>query len=135
MFQSLLEERFHLKVHWRPQSVSGYALVVAKSGPRLTAAAESRESFSAMRTGPMIWKAVTLPRFASRLSHLLGRPVVDMTALDGAFDITLNASSDPADVGVSIVSAVRELGLALDSKKIDRNELVIDSVERNPTEN
>ncbi len=135
MLQSLLEERFQLGVHWKQQSARGYGLVVAMSGPKLSATAASRESFSGSRAGPMIWKDVTLEHFAARLSNFLGRPVVNMTAIDGAFDITLNASADSTDMGASILSAVRELGLVLESRKVERNELVIDHVERIPTAN
>jgi uncharacterized protein (TIGR03435 family) len=35
MLQSLLQERFGLKVHRDPQTVSGFALVVGKNGPKL----------------------------------------------------------------------------------------------------
>jgi len=36
MLQSLLEERFGLKAHRTPKSGRGFALIVARDGPRLT---------------------------------------------------------------------------------------------------
>jgi uncharacterized protein (TIGR03435 family) len=83
----------------------------------------------------MMWKGYTLERFAASLSNFLGRPVIDMTSIDGAFDMTLNASTASGDMGASIISAVKELGLALESKKVERNELIIDGVEQTPTAN
>jgi uncharacterized protein (TIGR03435 family) len=40
MLQGLLAERFKLKVHDAPKQISGYALVIAKGGPRIKAAAD-----------------------------------------------------------------------------------------------
>ncbi len=36
MLQALLQDRFQLKTHLETKDVSGYALVVAKGGPKLT---------------------------------------------------------------------------------------------------
>ena len=35
MLQVLLEDRFHLKVHWEMKNIPVYALTVAKNGPKL----------------------------------------------------------------------------------------------------
>ena len=48
MLQSLLAERFRMSVHWETKQTPGYALVVGKSGPKLTKSAledPTRSSF------------------------------------------------------------------------------------------
>jgi uncharacterized protein (TIGR03435 family) len=89
---------------------------------------------------------------AGRMEHLadllsnqvfqLGRPVVDRTGLAGEFDITLDfallvqkpdGANAPADLlnGPSLATALREqLGLRLDSVRIETVTLVVDSAEK-----
>jgi uncharacterized protein (TIGR03435 family) len=80
---------------------------------------------------------------------MLGRTVVDKTGLTGRYDIDLTYTPEqpiPAGVnfpgpapdpnGPSIYAAVREqLALKLESQKDQEEVLVIDRVERQPSEN
>ena len=86
-----------------------------------------------------------------RLESTLGKPVVDRTGLTGLYDFELQygmrqaslttapspaggtTPTAPIDDGPTIIEAVRELGLKLDSVRGPVEHLVIDSVER-PTE-
>ena len=80
--------------------------------------------------------------FAQRLIEPLGRPVVDQTALTGAFDVDLtclqdNAAIDPSNAPnlPSLTSALREqLGLRLESTRALIEVLVIDRIQP-PTSN
>jgi uncharacterized protein (TIGR03435 family) len=87
-----------------------------------------------------------LTDLATILSRRVARPVVDRTALTGLFDVELRWTADarssaplaqaPAapDDGVSLFTALQEqLGLRLQSARVDTEFLVIDRVER-PTE-
>jgi uncharacterized protein (TIGR03435 family) len=70
----------------------------------------------------------------------LGAPVIDSTGFDGFFDFTLDWTPDDvssdAPGGPSILSAIQEqLGLKLEASKSRIEVLVIDRVERVPTEN
>ena len=75
--------------------------------------------------------------FAYRLSRDLKVPVFDKTAFDGRFDFTLHYDPDPnSDRGPSLFTAVQEtLGLRLESAKGPVDVLVVDHVNRSPTEN
>jgi uncharacterized protein (TIGR03435 family) len=83
--------------------------------------------------------------FATVLSRILDRPVIDKTGLDGAFDFILDYSRDdgrpvhPSDLtneAPSIFTALQErLGLKLEAKKGSVEVLVIDHLEKTPVEN
>jgi len=105
---------------------------------------------------------ITLAELAEGLSGLVGRPVVDMTETTAKYDMALDlsmqdlmnaaraagaavpgggeggsaaeAASDPSGGG-SIFNAIQALGLKLEPRKIALNRVVIDSVEKTPTEN
>jgi uncharacterized protein (TIGR03435 family) len=92
--------------------------------------------------------SISMTQFASMLSQLVGRPVVDKTALDGNWSFNLDfapefalgapppgAPAPQADPNApSLYTALQEqLGLKLESQRGPADVLVIDSVER-PTE-
>lgn len=87
-------------------------------------------------------REMTMGRFAERLTGTLGRPVLDRTRLDGAFDIDLTYTPDAAPIDASgalnapsLLTALREqLGLRLESTRESVDMLVIDGV-ASPTEN
>jgi uncharacterized protein (TIGR03435 family) len=151
MLQNLLAERFHMSVHLVTKQTQGYALVVGKSGPKLTKSAKQDEasgSFGFTSSGHLTWRAETLASVARSLSLFLGRPVVDMTEIQGRFDITLDASPDSlpglhsfgtaqadADPQPSIFAAVRALGLNLEPREAAVKQLVVDSAQKIPTQN
>jgi uncharacterized protein (TIGR03435 family) len=153
MLQGVLRDRFGLKMHWESKEQAVYALVVAKGGPKLkrSVEGEGRGSFSFTTTGHMDFKRTTMAGFAQALSGHIGRPVLDQTGLQGNFDIVLDvnpgdleglqkifASAAPVTENNSmnsVFAAVQELGLKLESRKAPIDHIVIDHVERVPTEN
>ncbi|HWB84116.1 MAG TPA: TIGR03435 family protein [Bryobacteraceae bacterium] len=144
MLQTLLTDRFQLKVHRESEEVPVYALVVGKNGPKLkTMAAEAtgggfvRGSSQGLHIEATKW---TMARLASQLSVTAGRPVVDKTGLQGYYAFTLDwFPADrpmPADLDVlDMFQAVQEqLGLKLEPAKGSVEKLVIDHAEK-PSEN
>jgi uncharacterized protein (TIGR03435 family) len=112
--------------------------------------------------GPTGFEAreLTMPRFADMLTRFVDRPVVDMTGLQGSYDFMLELT--PQDrtamlvraavaAGVvlppqalafldsgstaSLVDALRKIGLTLQARKAPLPIVVIEQVERTPTEN
>jgi uncharacterized protein (TIGR03435 family) len=99
-----------------------------------------REYFSGEHTaaGESMSSVGTIPGFASMLSRILKRPVVDRTGLEGRFDIKLRytlpgsaeGAGDPAESAPEIFTAVQEqLGLKLEATRGPVEVLVIDSAE------
>ena len=98
----------------------------------------------------MFGRHQTMAELADGISGFAGRLVQDRTGLKGKYDFTLafeteplqpRSASDanpgiPAERGASLSTAVQEqLGLKLEAKKDDIEVLVIDRVEKVPTEN
>jgi uncharacterized protein (TIGR03435 family) len=87
------------------------------------------------------------------MSTLLAHPVVNMTEIQGRFDITLNVSMEdlagirlpPDGVGTdtlpesqassSVFAAMKDLGLRLDSRNAPIERIVVESAEKIPTGN
>jgi|SRR5579872_560846 len=142
MLQSLLKERFGLAVHREQKSISGYALGLGKKPPTLHPKPADGELHTSFGPGKLKGTDVSMADLASILSRQLNEPVQDQTRLPGVFDVTLEwnpelAQNDaPSDRLPSIFTAVQEqLGLKLQAQKIRVEVLVVDHVERVPTEN
>ena len=149
MFQKMLADRFHLKVHTETKAGRIYALAITKSGAKLTPSSTSSEHNIPITNGgsnQFIGSDVRMNFFCWWLGLRLQndeRPVVDQTGLTGAYDFTLffrpqlppDATTDEQDNRPTIFDALRdELGLELIPKKGPVEYLVIDHIER-PSEN
>lgn len=154
MTQSLLADRFALRFHREMRELPAYALVTAKSGPKLTKAkdrADKKDAVVLSLARGHISQPLTMADLAALLTKRLGRQVSDMTGIKGEFEIDLqwtpsedepNSPGGPpekphttvlqaADTGLpSIFTAIQEqLGLRLQAhKNIAVDVLVVDSV-------
>lgn len=96
MFQRMLADRFHLKVHTETKPGRIYALVIAKSGSRLTPSLSVQEHNIPITNGgnnQFVGSHVRMNFFCWWLGLRLQndeRPVVDQTGLTGAYDFTLS---------------------------------------------
>ncbi len=140
MLQSLLADRFKLKFHRESKDVSGYALVVAKNGPKFqeSKSDEGALSFGAsLKPNPaepiaLTARKVSMATLASLLSGFTSAPVIDQTGLNGDYDFKLSWDET---AGPSIFTAVQEqLGLRLNAQKVPLSFFVIESAQR-PTAN
>ena len=156
MLQSLLSDRFKLKVSHTTKELPVFALVITNKGSRLTESTHQEPMMTA-GSGEIAGLAKSVGALAdilSRLPELEGREVVDETGLKGTYDFTLHWTPDqsqattfkrpspaaestplPESSGPSLFTAIQEqLGLKLESSKGPVELLVIDHIER-PTEN
>jgi uncharacterized protein (TIGR03435 family) len=137
MLQSLLADRFQLAVHRETRQLPIYALVVAKTGPRLQPADPDAATSRSLKMGQLITRKMSMTDLASILTFDLKRPVKDETGLKGDFAFTLEWAPGlgESDDGPSLFAAIQEqLGLKLASTKGPIEVLVIDHVEK-PSEN
>lgn len=138
MLQSLLADRFQLTLHHDSRTISGYAMVVGKDGPKLTA--------SDTEGGPEIHGRLrieahryTMENLAVLLSKSLEAYVADQTGMKGPFDFTIDITkffsvdtpvlrTESTAVMASAFDRAlqQQLGLKLVARKAPAEVLVID---------
>jgi uncharacterized protein (TIGR03435 family) len=154
MLRALLAERFRLKVRTEAKEMPVYALVVSRSGHKLTPSADASPGPQIrMGRGQLSGKGMAMSMLARELGQQLGRQVIDKTGLNGSYDINLEWTPEPGHGGVfgappppdalpatdssgpTVFTAVQEqLGLRLESQRGPVPVIVIESVDK-PTAN
>jgi len=143
MLQALLADRFHLAYHRETRVMSAYALLVDRKGLKLQPVEGEAQASGDSGPARLTANHTTMSLFADSLSSQLDRPVKDMTGLPGIYDIKLRwtpEGADPATVNpslpTSIFTALQEIaGLKLERRRMPIEILVVDRIERQPTEN
>lgn len=144
MLQTLLADRFNLKVHREMKEFPVYALVVGKNGPKFKESAPDATFVSNHgvngRNQNMTLSKVTMQDVAQEIQGYFGiaRPILDQTGLTGTYDIRIEATPEfringnPDDSrALSVFVAVQQqLGLRLEPQKQPLEILVVDHVER-----
>ena len=141
MLQNLLVERFQLKFHNEVSETSGFALSVAKNGPKLRASQSSEPSL--VFTGPkgeamgkpapgvpisIKAKKGSIAMLMSILAAVGQGPGVDKTGLTGEYDFNLAWDEN---AGPDLATALREqLGLRIDTTKVPVSTMVVDSAQK-----
>jgi uncharacterized protein (TIGR03435 family) len=165
MLRSLLADRFRLVVRNDTHPAPRYVLSVGKGGSKLKAASSSGDSGGCQpqqqaappgdRGGPVDLASLpnlkvachnlTAAGIAENLHQMAGgyldHDVIDSTKLEGSWDFDLEwtargaLAAKGAD-GISVFDAVsKQLGLKLELQNVPMPSLVIESVNRKPTEN
>jgi uncharacterized protein (TIGR03435 family) len=139
--QSLLAERFHLKVRWESREATVYALLVDKAGPKLKVSSSDEIPKVDTGRGPdkvhITCIAQPISVLTQNLGNRLERIVTDKTGLSGNYDFAIewDPQSGAESAGPSLFTVLKEkLGLRLETQKGPFEMLVIDSAER-PSEN
>jgi uncharacterized protein (TIGR03435 family) len=138
MVQTLLADRFKLKLHQETRTMPAYDLVLANGGSKLQPSKSNGKSISSGRTY-FKGQGLTTTIIAQQLSQITGRIVVDKTNLTDRYDLELRWTPDdePAadNSAPSLFTAIREqLGLKLEPAKEPVPVLIIDQVDP-PTPN
>ena len=149
--QGLLADRFQLDLRSEMRMLSTYALVVAKSGPKLkkSQAPDAPTQFHA-NAGVVMLTNATLDQFANAVSDWVGQPVLNQTGLDGKYDLRVEWTpdqpaattdstgapvNDSANSGPTIFTALQQqLGLSLVPRKNQALCKVVNRVQL-PSEN
>jgi uncharacterized protein (TIGR03435 family) len=141
MLQTLLEERFKLRIHRDKKETPVYFLTVAKGGPKLQATKEgscvpidvnhppapatqgepspvycgNMGFATAQSIATMTAQGISLDMLAGMaLPHLIGRgtTIIDKTGLAGLFDIKLKFARDPSPGDAGALAAATDLAEA-----------------------
>ncbi len=155
MLQKLLADRFQLSFHHDKKELPVFALVVAKTGPKITKSdgdPNGAPSLLFRGLGMLPVRNATMADFASVMqSAVLDRPVVDQTGLAGRYDFLLTWTpdetqfaalggaprppTDKPDAPPDLFAAIQQqAGLKFESTKAAVDVMVIDKVEK-PSEN
>jgi uncharacterized protein (TIGR03435 family) len=151
MLQSLLAERFQLKVHRVTKTAPSYELVLARNdgklgpqirkseidcaalGPNPPHVAPTSKAWCGLRgTGPLriTGQGAKMSELARLLTSSAGRLVTDETGLPGGYDFQFVWSNDPADPAPFLGTALGEqLGLKVVPSERPLEYLVIDQVQ------
>jgi uncharacterized protein (TIGR03435 family) len=147
IMRNLLVERFNLVVHVASKQLPTYALTLAKQGPKLQSVDQGGASGVTSTRGSLILQRASMQEIVDSLSRIVDRPVIDKTGLAGGFNGGLHwtpvdqdadsaAAGSAPDNGPSLFTAIQEqFGLKLVPQKALIRMLVIDRVEKIPTEN
>jgi uncharacterized protein (TIGR03435 family) len=144
MLRALLIDRYKMTVHYENRPMDAYTLVAAK--PKLAKADPANRTGCTRQNQPMAQFAEQIQAYDFDIDY----PVLDDTGITGAWDFTIDFDaiakygsvpispdgddSDPSG-SVPFVKAVEKLGLKLEVHKRPEPVLVIDHIEKKPTEN
>jgi uncharacterized protein (TIGR03435 family) len=157
MLQSLLADRFQLKLHHEKKELPIYALTVIKNGPKAalktSAGMVQAPNGTKVRAGVLFqppdsntgiqqvtMRNQSMADLVKTLTMVTDRPVLDRTELTGAYDFDISyipesSSRDSPSLPSPLMGAFQDqLGLKLESIKAPVDVLVIDHVER-PSDN
>jgi uncharacterized protein (TIGR03435 family) len=188
MMQALLEDRFELKSHREKKDFPVYALRVSSAGLKMTEVASDPagepsnvkpQAFTRQGSGQGISldlgqgssvnfannkfeaKKMTMASLASMLERFLDRPVVDLTGVNGSYDVAFDLSPedyramliraavaaglvmspdalrslDASPAPASLFEGLAKFGLKLEPHRAPLDVLVVDSIRKTPTEN
>jgi uncharacterized protein (TIGR03435 family) len=162
MFQRLLAERLKMAVHRETKEQNGYALVASKNGPKIREVKPGDEAppmpeyfrgkpeLKSMMEGSIVQstehglrvitgRRVSMAKLAEALQDPLSAFVLDGSGLPGNYYFALEfvPENNPKNVdGPSIFAALQEqLGLRLEKRKGPVEMMVVDHIEKVPTEN
>lgn len=149
MYQTLLAERFHLRVHSGTRSADGFDLrapeheillrdIGAKPSERLLFPASKH----ADDTHIVAARGMTMAMLADALSSRLHAPVVDKTGTPDYFAVNLEFKSAQLNSAEfdekgrpTLFAALEKSGLRLVAAKVDVPTVIVDSAEKTPTAN
>jgi uncharacterized protein (TIGR03435 family) len=139
MLQSLLMDRFQLKIRQTTKDGSAYLLVQSGKPLKLQPPKDANDyPWAGSATGGVPFahgiegRNISMAQLAQRLSGILDRPVLDQTGLTGAYDFRYENPSDDKDVNdiSTILISIQGIGLKLAPGKGPVETIVIDHAER-----
>jgi uncharacterized protein (TIGR03435 family) len=141
MLQNLLVQRFQLKFHYQNKEATGFALTIAKGGPKLRESTSdaAKTTFTGPK-GETLFKpggpgAISLtaakysmPMLVNLLTAIGGAgPGIDRTGLSGEYDFSLSWDNE---AGPALSTALRQLGLQMNTEKVPLSTFVVDAAEK-----
>jgi uncharacterized protein (TIGR03435 family) len=149
MLRALLADRFRLTIHRDSKEFAVYALLVGKDGSKLATSPADYDPAPTNNVRPMPMEALAI-----WLSSAVDKPVVDQTGMKGDYKVDMTGilkeimqtgmahlkqqtgAVDAAEpTGSSIPALLQAMGLRLEARKLPLPLIVVDRLEKLPTEN
>jgi uncharacterized protein (TIGR03435 family) len=144
MLQSLLADRFQLKLHWETKTGPVYKLVVAKNGPKLEEPDAPGDLVMSRSADGFVFRNAEILRLTGYLSSYADRLVVDETGLKGLYNFTVKIPEDlrqnppvksegaspDSPTAARFAEVLKPLGLQLIPGTAPVEYLVVDQVQR-----
>ena len=148
MLQTLLADRFQLKLHGEPKVMPVYDLTVDRNGPKMKPSAPDAATHTESLSAPLglygaKYSNLSLDQLVVRISPNFDRPLLDKTGLRGGYDFTLQytlsnrdlvAADSPATDRPIFLELQQQLGLKVVPAKEPVECLLIDHAGK-PSEN
>ena len=160
MLQALMAERLNFKMHRESKEMPVYALTIAKSGLRMQKAPTDPNAdpqkppdfkIQNINQEKRVQGKLSMTYLLLALAGNLDRPLVDTTGLEGEYEIDLQFTAAPPQstpqpgqeatgpdylsVAGSLVSALeKQCGIHVEARKAPIDMLVIDHLDRAPSE-
>jgi uncharacterized protein (TIGR03435 family) len=139
LLQTLLAERFALKIHHETRELPVYAIEIAKGGSKLKPAAnpDAEADQTASNHGGNVtisFTSASMADFILGMQFFLDRPLVDQTGIPGRHDFALRYTredtnaTDPGGAPGLFTAIQEQLGLKLHAVKAPIDTITIDSV-------
>jgi uncharacterized protein (TIGR03435 family) len=145
MVQTLLADRFKLKLHHERKALPVYVISVGKTAPKLFPPKD--EETHSLRFAPqmdadqkivsyrLLAMRYTLRQLTDLFARQMGSVIVNETGLNGEFDFTIDLTADEGrphslDPALLITAMREQLGLTVKAQKVPVDILVIDSAEK-----
>jgi uncharacterized protein (TIGR03435 family) len=160
MFRALLADRFRMTAHRVTKDLDGFALTLAKTGLKIKEAKEGdppppmpewfakiqptafegkvQATMEGRGVGALTGRRVTMADLARTVGQVLRGSVVDETGLTGKyyFGLRYAPERDQADSDLPpLAIALQDLGLRLEKRKGPVELLMVDHMEKTPSEN
>jgi uncharacterized protein (TIGR03435 family) len=148
MLQTMLGDRLGLKLRREQKEFAVFALVTITGSTKLEEVTPTPTTFS-YRMGTDSMEAdpgMPMIALANTLSRAAGRPVLDETGLRGYYKVKLQWNAEPVQpertggvihIGTdsAMISALPQIGLKLEFVRRLLDNLVVEKVSKEPTEN
>ena len=145
MLQTLLADRFKLRLHRQQKELQVLAMEAGKAGAKLkrSEVQDGPSKVTNIRATAYRASSISMEELAGLVAGPLQSAVLNMTGLQGRFDITLDmtpyveeAKGAPGDLGRVFQHAMEDqLGLKFEARNAPAEMLVVDGAEKAPTEN
>jgi uncharacterized protein (TIGR03435 family) len=150
MLRSLLADRFKLVTHNEDKPMNAFIMTAGKPGPQLKQATAGGPTNCNGQPGDppntvIVCKNITMAVLAQALRQIdpatFDTPVTDLTGVEGGWDLELkwtnrNAIPGAGKDAIPIQEALeKQLGIKVELQKRSLPTLVVDSVNRKPTDN